>query len=306
MRRLPRYPVLLSTFTSACAICAVFILLLACSHQDTSAGSAKLRALAPVIELSAESQIVINEIVPLTNENEPQWIELFVNTAPVFLPLVTGGAAEAQANTVPARTNQTDSAIVGGWQIGDGDGNVYTFPAALPALPPSTYVVLFLDGLGEAADDYDAGDGVVELHTPPGLVNFLDAVDQLSLYKSNVQTTTSLVDFVAYGDFPLADADQAIAAGEWLADSFAAPTTQIPGGDVLTRGGSIGRYPLQDGNSPEDWGSTNQVNRRSVRPIGRRRPIFAPPSMARSPSPGMSRLAGLTFQTPRLSLPGGR
>lgn len=217
--------------------------------QGNGPGPSSTAALSPYFP------VVINEVMPLPVEGESAWVELFINTAATFLPFISNNELSASQATESGNGDDIASPAnnLAGWQIGDGDGNFYTFPADLPGLPPQTYVLIHFDGKGEEANDYDASDGRIELHTPPTLVDIFDAVDQVALFSSSVQTTTTLADFVAYGDFPEARANLAVQAGEWPPDTFAAPTTQIPGGDVLIPGGSFGRYPIADTNGAEEW-----------------------------------------------------
>ncbi len=194
--------------------------------------------------------IVINEVMPLPREGEVAWVELYNDGSDLYLPLIsTTGSSQAGGRAA------TRGGILAGWQLSDEDGQVYTFPVTLTVFPAGTYVVVYFDGQGEAANDYDFSDGRAELHTPPGLVAPFEAVDQVALYSSGVHTVTTLVDFVAFGGEPGAQAEVAVQAGLWPdLDLFAGPTEQVPGGDALRPGGSIGLYPFtRDADGPEAW-----------------------------------------------------
>jgi len=92
------------------------------------------------------------------------------------------------------------------------------------------------------------------LHSPPGLVDiFHDQADQVALYTGAIHNHKTIRDFVAYGGPPGGDADHAVAAGLWPPDGYTGPTTQVPGGEVLTVGGSVGIYPGKITHAPAGW-----------------------------------------------------
>ena len=143
---------------------------------------------------------------------------------------------------------------ISGWQPSDLDGHNYTIPDALPPVPRGGFVLIHFDGLGAGADDYDFSDGVAVLHTPPDLVDiFDDQADQVALYTGTIHNHKTIRDFVAYGGPPGGDADHAVAAGLWPPDGYTGPTTQVPGGEVLTVGGSVGIYPGKITHAPAGW-----------------------------------------------------
>lgn len=244
--RSPQLPAVVATFTSIAVVLLLFAVAAGAPEASTSLAH-------PAADIPLDAPVVINEVMPLALGEDLPWVELYVNTAAVFLPLVGNGAGADGGDASAAPSGAFAASRMAGWQLRDGDGNAYTLPADLPALPPETFVLVHFDGQGAAANDYDASDGRVELHTPAGLTTIFDPVDQVALFASAVQTTTTLVDFVAYGDFPAARADLAVEAGQWPPDTFVGPTEQIPGGDILSRGGSIGRFPANDTNGPEEW-----------------------------------------------------
>lgn len=176
------------------------------------------------------SPIVLNEVMPKPDEGGYEWVELY-NTAEghgVYLPLVLkvfAGLASATSapSAVPQAATRTAQAWVdiSGWEVTDGDGNVYAIPEALPALPPGGFVRIIFDGEGSAVDDYDLVDGLAVLHTPPGLTDvFDDAADQAALYTGDSHTPDTIQGFVAWGEDPGPAADHAVSAGLWQAGSY--------------------------------------------------------------------------------------
>nr|HRJ41608.1 hypothetical protein [Caldilineaceae bacterium] len=251
----PRIALFTSLLASFVALWLVISFALAAVSDAATMPIALQNGQTSSAQLPLDNPIIINELMPLVGQGNYQWVELFNNSASLFLPLVIGteGQAEMAAQGYTRTAAGTIVSNLAGWQIATGSGATYTFPASLPNLPPQTYVLIFFDGLGETANEYDLSDGVITLHTPSGLINSFGPVDQLSLFSSATHTTTTLVDFVAYGDFPNGAAALAIEAGQWPADSFTGPTTQSPGIDALVSGGSLGRYPLSKSNTPEEW-----------------------------------------------------
>ncbi|MHB9034186.1 MAG: hypothetical protein ACYC6L_14195, partial [Anaerolineae bacterium] len=146
---------------------------------------------------------------------------------------------------------------IGGWQLSDEDGNVYTIPEALPVVPRDAYVLVIFDGLGPGADDYDFSDGIAVLHSPPGLVDiFEDAADQVALYRSGTPSAATIVDFLAWGAPPAGDAANAYAVDLWDPSSYA--NFQVGFGaweedEMLPKNESLGRYPGGTGWGPQAY-----------------------------------------------------
>ncbi|HEY66199.1 MAG TPA: VWA domain-containing protein [Caldilineae bacterium] len=205
--------------------------------------------------------IRINEVAPNPSPGQYEWVELYRSRVSfdLFFPRVlrtsSGGAGIEMERAVQRSGLSPRAALdISGWQISDQDGNIYTIPDALPPVPQDAFVLIYFDGTGPEADDYDFSDGKAVLHTPPGLVDvFEDDADQVALYTGSEHTADTLIDFVAYGDEPGEEAADAIAAGLWPPEGYTGPTTQIPGGDVLTQGGSIGIYPGDLLHTPDAW-----------------------------------------------------
>jgi len=173
-------------------------------------------------------KILINEVMPVAVSSGGEWVELH--------------------NSGPGPISLT------GYELGDEDGNVYAIPEALPEIPPSAFVLIYLDGAGGGFNDYDFSDNLAVLHSPSGMVDiFEDDGDQCALYKSSDYTLDTIVDFVAWGNLPGEDDDVAELAGIWIDDSFAGPTSARPGEHTLIEGGSVGLYPARDCDAPACW-----------------------------------------------------
>jgi hypothetical protein len=168
---------------------------------------------SPDTTAASSTGIVINEVMFYPGDGNSEWVEL----------------------------KNTGSAIdISGYSITDEDGNRYRIPDALPAVPAGGFVVIVFDGLGSGADDYDFGDNVATLHSPPSLVNILeDNGDQVALYAVShfvylpiamreytgptppTQSSFAafvpppIVSFVAWGADPADDAANASKAGIW-------------------------------------------------------------------------------------------
>jgi len=170
---------------------------------------------------------------------------------------------------------------IGGYSVTDEDGNWYRIPNSLPPVPSGDFVVIVFDGVGSAGDDYDFGDNVATLHTPPGLVNiFEDSADQCALYThipghllylpllmKNFESwnppvpqppsdfpAPSIVSFVAWGADPGADATNAIQASLWGQGWFKSLARGL-GEDSETRtpNETIGLLPGSQTNTVDDW-----------------------------------------------------
>lgn len=79
-----------------------------------------------------------------------------------------------------------------GWLLGSA-GAWFVFPNALPPVPLGAKVIVYFDGLGETANDYDYSDGIAILHTPAGMTGVLpDAAGKVMLYAGSVSTSDNL------------------------------------------------------------------------------------------------------------------
>lgn len=131
----------------------------------------------------------------------------------------------------------------------DEDGNDYEIPVLLPDVPPGAFVVIHFDGLGAAADDYDFGDNVANLHSEPLIIDPFDVGgDQTALYSGLPLTSDNMLAFLAWGTPPGAQAANAVDAGLWPDDQFlpnvAGGGEPLEGPGYATgTGGSIGLPP---------------------------------------------------------------
>lgn len=216
---------------------------------------------------SPPDQPFLSEVAPVADADHPAWVELMAGSPGegtegpprIFLPFALKGRRAAALDF--ARQDQPASAIswldgvaLSGWQVSDEDGNSYRIPDTLPELPPGTFVLILFDGRGPAADDLDFADGVVRLHTPPGLVGpFESAGDQVALYRPGTPTADQLADFVAWGEAPGADAANAQAAQLWLPEQFLVFDQGFGAGGAASPprpDDSFGRWPITQSHVP--------------------------------------------------------
>ncbi len=89
---------------------------------------------------------------------------------------------------------------ISGWQLGHA-GIWYTLPNDLPPIPAGAKVIVYFDGLGAGANEYDYTDGAATLHTPAGMVNVLpDAAGRVLLYAGDAIAPENLRAQFAWGD----------------------------------------------------------------------------------------------------------
>lgn len=211
-----------------------------------------------------ESEILFNEIMFNPTGGQYDWVEL-INT----------GTVEVE---------------ISGFGLTDEDNNWYRFPESLPPVPANAYVVVVFDGLGSSSDDYDFSDQKVVLHSQPGLTDILDdSTDQIALYTaapnqsifipliihSNPTTYSSglsnlnshrteirplalsqeeILAFVAWGDLPLEDAQNAISAGLWDPNwSVSVQRSTGFDGSSSLPGETVGLLPNSQSNHPGYW-----------------------------------------------------
>lgn len=248
-----RFPIL--AWLAGLIVCLLLVGSAAAAPAPALPDAAGHLAATPVV-----ARVYINEVMPRPGTGEQQWIELHrerVNYT-LYLPLVLRSGAGARWTTPLALTSPVVAdPDISGWQVSNQSGGNYTIPAALPPVPSNAFVLIYFDGQGPAADDYDFSDGKAVLHTPAGLTDFFHtSADQAALYTGATHNAQTIRDFVAYGGPPSAAADDAIAAGLWKTgwwvelhlgsgaaeEGAADPTRQ-----------SIGLYPGHANLSPDDW-----------------------------------------------------
>ena len=213
--------------------------------------------------------VVINEVMPKPDSGEAAWVELLVGQAMerIYLPLVSAsGTAQSGAASLQSSIQSAAQATISlaGWQVSNEDGQVYTIPDQLTALPNETYVLILFDGQGPGGDDYDASDGQVVLHTSAGLGDvFPDEAGQVALYRPGALSSQTIVDFVAWGGFDAVRGANAVAAGVWPnghAVSFENGFGDISEADILETNESIGRYPGASGRGTVAWANYPQAS----------------------------------------------
>ena len=203
-------------------------------------------------EVGADSGgIRINEVMFFPEQGDYEWVEL------------------KNSGSVPID--------ISGYRLTDEDGNWYTFPDALPAVPAGDFVVVVIDGNGTASDDYSFADNVAILHSQAGLVDiFEDDMDQVALYSknqyvylplvmnqsnanqiykqegSNLSALNPSVSFVAWGDSPNEDGMSASNNGLWPVNDYV-QVDAVPGNTGIGVGGSLGFNIDKKTNSSNDW-----------------------------------------------------
>ena len=221
-------------------------------------------ALATLTSLGAGTPVRINEVTSKPEAGGFEWVELHSpRIFQVYLPLILrnafgGGAATPLSGLSRIGARTTGGPVeISGWQVTDEDGNDYTIPDALPPVPPGVYVLIFFDGQGVAADDYDLSDGLAVLHSPAGMVDiFEDEADQVALYSSSAHDPDTIAGVVAYGAPPGDEAANATAAGLWALSWYVGlyiGSGVIIEGEAAVSGQSIGLYPGRGGQTPDDW-----------------------------------------------------
>lgn len=239
---------------------ALLIALLISSLSSAPLSAAR-QTNAQHLETVTSLPVVINEVMPKPGTGEAAWVEIFVGVqmTKIYLPLVskTGGANAQAADVQSAQTMTAASIDLAGWQVSNETGAVYTIPAAVSNVPNNVYILIYFDGQGSAADDYDPGDGQIVLHTEAGLGDvFPDEAGQVALYQPGARTAESIVDFVAWGGFSAQTAANAVTAGVWPtghAASFENGFGDISQDDILEPDESIGRFPGAAGEGAQNW-----------------------------------------------------
>ncbi len=213
-----------------------------------------------VVREIPENSIVITEVMFYPVSGEFEWVEL--------------------------RNIGLVSVDISGYGLTDEDGNWYSFPNALPPIPPGSFVIVNLDGEGAIDNDYDFVDSKAILHSEPGLTNiFEDNGDQAALYSYSHFTYLPLVSkpfensvflndlpmfsqsgeeigiqgiqsFTAWGIDPGSDATNATLAGIWafgwyvnLHEGWGVESDQ----NFIQPGASIALYETGIRNSLRNW-----------------------------------------------------
>lgn len=219
------------------------------------------QALPHATQAASEGDIIFSEVMPLDSGEQHDWVELYrggTAERKLYIPLIlkdySGPTAVSLLQPVAAMTPEYPD--ISGWQLANEQGLIYIIPDALPPVPPDCYIVIYFDGLGPGADDYDFSDRKAVLHSPQGAVNTLgDAAGVLGLYTAGQRSSQSIRDFVAWGQSPGEAAADAIAAGlwreSWFVDLYVGSGARAADAVLTTR--SLGLYPGHSNRSPEDW-----------------------------------------------------
>jgi hypothetical protein len=102
-----------------------------------------------------EQETNIRIIMPKPEEGGFEWVELYNASSYyfVYLPLILRNAsgsmvATRQVDSAPVPSDYFSSQLdIGGWQVTDVDGNVFTIPEGLLPVPQEPYVLIVFDGL---------------------------------------------------------------------------------------------------------------------------------------------------------------
>lgn len=162
------------------------------------AALAGLTATQPIHATTRPTQIIISAALPNPTSGS-EWVMIENRIAgsgnkpfKTFLPLVAMGNTGAKPIGGIGEPPTLDIVDIAGWRLGNGN-TWYLFPYDLPPMPAGAKVILYFDGLGAAADDYDYDDGTAALHTPAGMVNVLpDTKGVIFLYAGDVNTPDNL------------------------------------------------------------------------------------------------------------------
>jgi Mg-chelatase subunit ChlD len=202
----------------------------------------------------------LSEVAPISGTTQPAWVEIAIDGQyRIYLPLILNNAASSLASDMhqPQATSAIPGLELSGYQVSDEDGNNYTIPAALPPVPLDARVLIIFDGQGAGVDDYDFSDGVATLHSPIGMVGVFESNgDQVALYNSSTHSANTIIDFVAWGQTPGADQNNAVTAGLWLSGTFMLYDQGFGNGVANSPPGpddSIGVWHNRDGQGPLDW-----------------------------------------------------
>lgn len=232
------------------------------SQQHETAGI----LLAQEQDSPAAGTVLITEIMPNPADG-PEWVELYKPAGDrLFLPLVThaaSGTSLVSAAAESAGAQPLANASLAGWQLGNEEGVWYTLPSDLPPVPPTAYIVVYFDGKGAAANDYDFSDNVAELHTPAGMTGaFGDGEGQAALYSSESHSAETIQSFLAWGNTPPGTAAQnAAEAGIWKT-SWAVPA-EANAGDIVeasTTGLAFGLIPGGEATQLDGWSAYDEEN----------------------------------------------
>ncbi len=201
----------------------------------------------------------LSEVAPVSGTTQSAWVEIAIESHRLYLPLILSNATLSSTSVInqPLATSAIPGVELSGYQVSDEDGNNYSIPDALPPVPLNARVVIIFDGQGAGADDYDFSDGVATLHSPIGLLGIFESGgDQVALYNSSSHSANTIVDFVAWGQAPGSDQNNAVNAGIWYSGTYIIYDQGFGNGVSNSPPGpddSIGVWRNTDGKGPLDW-----------------------------------------------------
>jgi len=152
----------------------------------------------PAAATTQTSGVIISAVLPNPGSG-PEWVMLENRTSAagtmphqIFLPMMMNRMDNITPISAVGEPPAPTDANIAGWRLGNGS-DWYALPDYLPPLPAGAKVIVYFDGLGAAADDYDFSDGMAALHTPAGMVNvFPDTAGKALLYAGDANTPENL------------------------------------------------------------------------------------------------------------------
>lgn len=179
-----------------------------------------------------------------------EWIQTEFNNQNSTSSFYSVGSEESFANYEWIELYNADISAVDltGWILSDNDGNTFNLSGA-GIIPSSGYLVCHFGqvGINSSSDVYGH---IISGNTIQKAM--LDKIDDVALINS----TGTIVDYVAWGDDPGSDDDAAVIVGEWT-DGVYIDTSSLLIDETLGRD-----KDSTDNNGPSDWenASTNQAD----------------------------------------------
>lgn len=167
--------------------------------------------------------VVINEV---SMDSSPDWVEIF--------------------------NGSTSTVDIQGWTMDDVDAATPIEITQSVSIPAGAYLVIYIEATGTNDLDFSDGSGTYYAGTAP-TVSLAVTEDEVALYNSTTQDSSTIVDFVsycsygAYGGTTNGDQQHAIDAGIWTSGDYIAYTDPGNGYSIgLTTDGA-------DNNCAGDW-----------------------------------------------------
>ena len=141
---------------------------------------------------------------------------------------------------------------VAGVTVSDEDGVSFAIPAAAQDLPPGGLALVYFDGLGPAADDYDASDGLIALHASVASP-FDPAGDQVALYREPSLAAAGMLDFVAWGTPPTGRDSKAVGARLWGSGAYVKAEAGGEATGLVPAGAAVALIPGERPGLVDSW-----------------------------------------------------